>query len=221
MIRRILAFILGDMIAAEDLQYPKFDTPTIVVRARADAKLAEYLVGVAEKSRDQSSAALDGIQARASSFMTVVIGLVPLSLAAVALASPPADAGALRWAGFGFVVLSTVALLVAAAAAALATGMGLTALQNLAFLEKDGTPMTEAELRADEAETWNYAAQLNMETCRRRATELFQARRWAVIALASALIGLALVFMPVGGQHASLLQVPTPTPSLSYPTPSS
>src|ERR1051326_6725387 len=111
MIRRLIAFVAGDMTTAEDLGgYPPPETPPLIVRARTDQALAKFLLDVAQAARDRSDAAVAGMQSKATSFLTLVIGLFPLFLAAVALAVPSDSASGVRWIAFGIVAAAVVAL---------------------------------------------------------------------------------------------------------------
>jgi hypothetical protein len=193
------------MVRAEDLSgYPAHEVPPVVARAMSDADLAQYLVGVAAQSRERTDAVLAGLQTRAGSYLTLVIGLLPLSIAAVAVAIPGRDSTLIVWIGFSLLLAATVALIGSAVVAALASGMGLTATVNLEYTESQENPKTLAELKADEADIWNFAAILNMETSRRRAADLFRARQLTVIALALTLMGLTVVLFANGGLPATL-----------------
>lgn len=216
MIRRVVAFVLGDMVAAEGLSgYPKFEMPAIAVVARTDEKLGEHLVGLAKDSRDRTDAIVNGLADKAASFLTLVIGLFPLFVGVLALSVPPEDANIARWIAFALLAISLVALGLGAVRAVLATGMMLASTTNLAYIKPEDLP-TAAERLASEAADLNFAAILNMEAGLRRARDLFQARRLTLIAVVLAAAGVTALVASVGGHPASLL---TPRPvSSSAPT---
>ncbi len=192
---RLWAFVRGDMMAAEDLDgYPDFSTPAIMARARTDEILADYVVRVAIEERDRADGVLSGVQARAGSFATLATGLLTFAVAATAVALPPSGADLLRWLSFGLLVVTVGLLLGATLMASLSTGMGKTSSVNLERVEATGSAKTSAELKADEASVWHYAAILDEETSHRRAIELFRARQLTFLALGSAVIGLLLLF---------------------------
>jgi hypothetical protein len=219
MIKRLLAFLRGDMTRAEDLSgYPKIESPPVIIRARTDKKLGELLLAAASEARDRTDAILAGVQTKASGFLTLVIGLFPLFLAAIALAVPPETANWVRWLAFATLAAAAIALAGSAIAAALASGMGLTASLNLAYLEKEGEQSKTLErLTADEAETWNYASVLNLETSRRRARDLFRARQLAVVALLLAGLGITTLLASVGGRPSLLVTDPASASATSPP----
>jgi hypothetical protein len=206
MLKRLIAFVLGDMVKAEDLSgYPKAEPPPILERAAGDPKLGAFLLTLAIAARDRSDAAVAGIQSKAAAFLTLVIGLFPLFLAAVALAVPPAEATTIRWVAFVLLIAASSSLAVAAVAASLAAGMSLTASINIAYLEKSGEEKSVDELTAQQAGDWSYAAALNLETSRRRAADLFRSRQSTVIAMVLAAAGLVALLASVGGHPCDLV----------------
>ena len=172
--------------------------PALVLRAREDEDLAKHVMAITKESRDQSAEVTRGIQARGSTFLTLLVGIVPLAMVGIAFGAPSQDTSLAGWVGFAMVVLAVVLLLLAAIAAALASGFGRTASVNLDFLEQAGEEKSLARLFADEAETWHHAAVLNMETGQRRARDLFYAGRVAVLALLTGLVGLVVLFATGG-----------------------
>jgi hypothetical protein len=210
MIKRLLAFLRGDMHAAEDLSgYPKFAMPPIAVIAMKDEKLGEYLVGVAKDSRERTDAMANGLADKASTFLTLVIGLFPLFVGAVALAVPPNEAPPLRWISLLLLAAASISLALGAIWAAFGAGMMLTSAINLGFIQTK-KPIDRAQLLADEAATWNHTSLLNLEGGRRRAADLFQARRMTVVALLLAAAGIVALMWSVGGHPASLVNAQPP-----------
>ncbi|HLX34867.1 MAG TPA: hypothetical protein VKR30_06430 [Candidatus Limnocylindrales bacterium] len=121
---------------------------------------------------------------------------------------------------FVTIVVAVVLLLGSSVSAILATGLGRTATVNLSLLEPPDPPRTVAALKADEAHIWNDATQLILETSKRRAYDLYRARRLIVLALALALLGLTLLVFSVGGRPDILLgggPAPSPSPMVSGP----
>ena len=183
-LRRLLAYVLGDQATAEDLA----DSPNIpdfswMPDASKDEALAEYAAEAGRRSAELAEAAVQSLQSKAGSLLTVLLTLTPISFVVTGLALS-STAGP-RWARLtAFVLMVSVDLLLAAAAALafIASGLLITGGLNLDRMRGEGAS-TLADLKASEANASHLAAQLSMARGPRLAADLFHARRLVVIAV--------------------------------------
>jgi hypothetical protein len=217
---RLWAFLWGDMQTAEGLGDPStVDRVAWIEEAvakKSDPALA-YALEASRRSAEDASEAVKSVQDKASGFLTLVIGLVPLLIAAIGLAAPGGTGSLGRWAAFALFLVAAAALLGAVAMTALATGLNLGGGLNLSRLGQTGGRGL-ARLKADEADAWHYAAMLAMQTATRKATDLFRARQLTMWALILSVAASALMLGSVGGRIGDLgspseLSSPSPTPS--------
>jgi hypothetical protein len=212
-IARLWAFLRGDLRAAENMgDLPAVPPVAWITHAATDEQLAQYALEAARRSAEDAQAAVKGIQDRAASLLTLLIGLVPLMIAAIALTSPPSGApvgrlGALvLYSGAGLMLVAGIVM------AALSTGLTLGGGLNLSRLGRSGGSALAA-LKAEEADAWHYAAVLAMESATRKASDLFRARQLMLWALTFAIVGTIVLGVSVGGDFGSLQPDPSPVAS--------
>ncbi len=165
--RRIAAYLLNDAATAEALDpVPLGNPPQWLVDATGDQDRATYAVEVSTKSVELADAAVDGLQAKASSHLTFLLALVPFALAATALSLPPSSSPSLgRMTAFLIFCVADASLLVGVVLASLAGGLvlrggiSLDRLGNLADEMATDSPRDPiAALKAAQAEALRYAA---------------------------------------------------------------
>lgn len=221
MLRRIAAFVRGDMAAAENLgdlpDVPQVDWIQAASLA-GDATTAEYAREAAERSATDANESVKGLQDKAAGFLTLLVGLVPLLIAAIALTAPAGQDNWARWLALGLLLAGGASLIGAIVMAALASGLTLGGGLNLERLNTGGGSTSIPELKAAEADAWHHAAMLAMEASTRKARDLFRSRQLAIVALTLSIAGTAVLLMSVGGDLGGLTPAtgsPTPTPSIS------
>lgn len=219
-VRRLWAFLRGNMDAAEDIgTHPNVPpVPWIEQGALITSEdVAGYALEAARRSAEDAKAGVEGIQSRAASLLTLLIGLVPLLIAAIGLAAPHGQQALLRLVALLVYVGASFALVTAIVMAALATGLTLGGGLNLARLNKSGTTPSLARLKAEEADAWHFAAMMAMEAATRKARDLFRARQLMLWALILSIVGTILLALSVGGNLRDLLADPAASPSPTEP----
>lgn len=215
-LHRLWAFLTGNMDAAEDIgAYPKVPRVSWIEQAALieGEDVAGYALEAARRSAEEAKAGVDGIQNRAASLLTLLIGLVPLLIAAIGLAAPHGDQALIRLAALLVYVGASFALVTAIVMAALATGLTLGGGLNLARLLKSRTKPSLARLKAAEADAWHFAAMMAMEAATRKAHDLFRARQFMLWALILSILGTILLALSVGGNLRDLLADPAASSS--------
>jgi hypothetical protein len=213
LIARLVSFLRGDMVGAEDLAgYPPKITPPVAVRAATDAPLATYLVELARHTSDRADAVLTSVQTKASAFLTLVVAVLPFELGAAALLVPAVKDSPARWLAFGVAIVSVLLTVAAAIMASLASGLALTGSVNLSYMEVAGQKKTLGELQSSEIDAWNHAALLTLESSRRKASDLFRARQLLLLAVLVALVALAILAIAVRGGIGDILTPPATSP---------
>lgn len=216
-LRRILAYLTNDLVAAEALVSPPVGSvPAWITEAAANDKTAEYAVEVARKSHEIAEASVKSLQDKAAAHLTFLLALVPFALAGTAVALPPVQAPSIaRQVSFVLLAAADVSLVVAITMTALAAGMvygGGISLDRLGTLARSiapSAPLKDA-LRAAEAEALRYATVLSYDSGVRVARDLFSGRRYTVIAVLFATAGFLLLIWLGGG--IEVFRPPPPSP---------
>lgn len=212
-LRRLVGFLTGDMSAAEDIG----DVPTVervpwIDRAGSDANdaVATYALEAAIRSATDSRANVEGIQDRAASLLTLMIGLVPLLIAAVGLAAPRGDDVLFRTLAALLYLGASIMLIAAIVMAALATGLTLGGGLNLERLSPATEKPAKEALKAAEADAWHHASILAMEAATRKARDLFHARRFMLWAVVLSIAGTGILIGSVEGNLGQLTSPASP-----------
>jgi hypothetical protein len=176
------AFIRGDQSGAEDLDnYPDVPRPGLLDRAASNDELAAYALEASIRSAERASEGVTRVQDKASAFLGVLLVATPVAVAATAFAVPD-EMDVVRLGALLLAAVGDVFLVCGAVAAALASGLAIGGGLNIARLDTDdAAPLSS--LKAAEADAWHYAAMLAFESGTRRAYDLFQARRLALLAV--------------------------------------
>jgi hypothetical protein len=197
---RVLAFVTGDQLGAEDLvNYPDVPRPLWLDRAAKDEHLASYALEAAIRSAERANLGLSSIQEKATSFLGSLLIVIPIGLAATGFVVPK-TLDLVRVASLLLAVLGDVFLVSAAFAASFAAGLVIAGGLNIAILDPENTAEVPA-LQASEADAWHYSAVLARESGRRRAFDLFQARRLALLGVV--FVGAAVLVSIVAGTLAT------------------
>lgn len=215
--RRLWAYIRGQQMEAENIaDAPAFDDFVWSEEARADPDLAEYALEASRRSADAAGAAVASLQSKAGSLLTVLLTLMPLAFVGTGFAlSSTAGPRWSRLVAFILMVLTDLALVVAAVLAFVASGMLLSGGLNMDRMPWEGSS-TLPGLQTSEANAWHLAAQLGMWQGPRVSMDLFHARRMVVIALVLATTATPFIVIARSGDQVFTGEVPahiSPSPS--------
>ena len=186
-VRRLWAYLRGDFLAASAVPQELVEREGVVpwiegVRGRD----ADYALEVTLRSASHAEAAADKLLDKASALVTVLAGLLALSLGATGVAlQTQHDSAWIHWMSFAAFCFVDGLLVLAAMNAFLATSPAIGGGVNAARLHYAGDHPLDAAKR-HEAATWHRSAMLAMSTVKRRADDVINARRfllWAVIML--------------------------------------
>ena len=217
--RRLLAYFVNDQVTAESLQVRPREPipdwlarPDWIARAADDAGLAEYALDAARRTCEWADASVAALQSKASTFLALVLGLVPVALGATVFALPGPGSAVLRELPFVAFAVGDACLITAAVFAGLASGLVLASGPHLGRMEKPagrlaGKPSTAqvAALKSEEAYAWHCAALRALQSGDRVALDLFASRRWVVLALLAFAIGTVVLVIAVNGNVSALL----------------
>lgn len=212
--RRVYWFFRGDIERAEELDgYPSVPgVPWLEGAGNDDEKVAEYALDAARRSAEHAESGVRGIQDKASAFLTLVTGLVPLSIAAVAISASGAGTNPGRLLAAVLFLAGALLLVASAVMAAMSAGLYKGGGLHIGRLKSEAGSSLAA-LKASEADAWHFTAQTAMESGMRKARDLFTARRLALIALTLSLAAAAVLLLSIGGDVLQLgPHSPTPSP---------
>jgi hypothetical protein len=87
-LQRIIAFVRGDINTAEKLgEYSEWGPVPWIADSARDEKLATYAVEVTFRGATHASAAVESIEKKASSLLTIVLALIPVGFAVTAFST--------------------------------------------------------------------------------------------------------------------------------------
>ncbi len=206
-LRRFVAFIAGDARTAEGLErLPATPPPEWIRDAAGDERRSEVALELAIKSLELADGAVDSLQSKVSTHLTLLLALVPFALGATAVVIPAPYASLWDWTPLVILLLADVSLAIAIAIASLASGLtesGGISLDRLGILARSlrNEEPTEASLQAAAAEALRRATQSAYLSGSRVAQDLFTARRWTLVAVLLAILGIASLGL-TGGLNA-------------------
>jgi hypothetical protein len=218
-IGRFWAFLVGDGPRAEALQRPTIaPTPDWIRDISTNKATAAVGFELAAKSIELADGAVDSLQSKVSTHLTLLVALVPFALGATAIATPPVGSPPQMWVPMLCLLAADMSLAAAIAVASLASGLtqsggiSLDRLGQLATQITGGATSSEASLRAAATEALRIAAMYAYSSGARVAQDLFTVRRFTLIAVLLAIIGLSLLAV-TGGLEALVHSLRTPPPT--------
>jgi hypothetical protein len=215
--KRLIAYLTGNLRVAEGLsdmaKVPS--VPWITDSAQTDAA-ADFALESAQRAATDANASTKAVQDKAGSLMTIILTLFPLAVAVTVLVVP-AKAGESGSSLVALVLMMLADFLLACAAvfAFLASGLVFLGGWNPSKV-KGGEKATLAQIKAEEADAWYFASEVAMWSGKKKADDLFTARRFVVGALIFAV--LAAPFLYVAQGNAVQTVHPTPHPHASVST---
>ena len=149
--------------------------------------VVSYALDAALRSVATAETALSGVAAKASSLLTLSVGLsvVALGGTGVALRIAHSIAG-IRWLSFALFCLVDIALILASLYSFFASGLGYGGGLNIARLATSDT-IDVKSLKLREIDAWHRAAIIAMSNLHTTVGQLYVGRRFVMVALIVAL----------------------------------
>ena len=193
--RRLWAFLMGDMESAEQLALPD-ESPVPWLSESARGEVVSYALDAAIRSAATAESALSGVASKASSLLTLSIGLSVAALGGTGVALRTAHSiDGIRWLSFALFCLVDVALILASLYCFFASGLGYGGLLNIARLST-GNTVDVKSLKLREIDAWHRAAMIAMSNLHTTVGQLYVGRRFVMWALVIALPAIILTPVP-------------------------